>query len=102
MEGGDIVTKERIRRKFRNDLIERFNNLYCFFKLVPQKKPLDVLVARHFKLLHGKVYCPDEKREYLVLALEKGSLTQSCCECTADFWDMIKADFQEPRPFQLA
>lgn len=101
MEGGDIVTKERIRRKFRNDLIERFNNLYCFFKLVPRNEPLDVLVARHFKLLHGKVYCPDEKREYLVLALEKGNLTQSCCECTADFWDVIRADFYDT-PFQLA
>ncbi len=75
IEGPDEVVKRHIQKEFRKDLINRFNGLYSFYKLVPIKEPLDQLVERHFKLLHGKIYRPYENQNYIVLALEASKVT---------------------------
>lgn len=78
VEGGDEVVQARIHRKFRQDLIERFNKLYSFYKLTPKEKNLEELITINFKKLHGKIIRLRDLDNYIVMALECQSLTNNC------------------------
>lgn len=77
VEGEDNIVKAKIRKQFRNDLIIRFNALYNFYKLTPKdpSKSLEELVDKHFRILNGRVICPEKDCGYLILALEKRNIT---------------------------
>lgn len=74
VQGADKAVQQKIRSKFREDLLERFNKLYDFWLLVAgDKNRLDDALDKHFRKINGKVFCPNSKEEnpLLYLALEK-------------------------------
>lgn len=77
VEGGDEIVKAAIRKQFRLDLIQRFDALYNFYKLSPKDdtSSLEELVDKHFRILNGRVICPEKDCGYLILALEKENIT---------------------------
>ena len=73
--------RKEVHALFRNHLLERLNNEYCFkiLKLKQQpkasfeKQALLDAIAPIFRIVNGKVFCPkrDEQCTYLILALKK-------------------------------
>ena len=74
--------RKEVHAIFRNHLLERLNNEYCFkiLKLKQQpkagfeKQALLDAIAPIFRIVNGKLFCPkrDEQCTYLILALKKG------------------------------
>ena len=73
--------RKEVHAIFRNHLLERLNNEYCFKILTLKQRPkagfekqalLDA-IAPIFRIVNGKVFCPkrDEQCTYLILALKK-------------------------------
>ncbi len=73
VQGADKSIQKRIRDKFREDLLKRFNALYDFWILTTNKSQLQSAIDKHFRKINGKVFCPypDEDEPLLYLALEK-------------------------------
>lgn len=73
VQGADKGIQEHIRKKFREDLLNRFNLLYDFWILTTDKNNLKSAIDRHFRKINGKVFCPYPEQEpsLLYLALEK-------------------------------
>lgn len=72
VEGADEVTRSKLHKVLRDDLIKRFDNLYDFYILKPKEgKKLEDLVEVHFKKLHGKIYRPTPDCDRIIMALEK-------------------------------
>lgn len=71
IEGEDEIVKAEIHKKFREDLIKRFDNLYQFYILKPISTTLEDALNMHFRQLAGKVIHPFKDADYLILALEK-------------------------------
>ncbi|MBO7571385.1 MAG: LlaJI family restriction endonuclease [Bacteroidales bacterium] len=73
IEGEDEIVKAEIHKKFREDLINRFDNLYQFYILKPISisTTLEDALNMHFRQLAGKVIHPFKDADYLILALEK-------------------------------
>ena len=74
VQGADKAIQQKIRSKFRKDLLERFNKLYDFWLLVAgNRNKLEEALNKHFRKINGKVFCPnpEEKNPLLYLALEK-------------------------------
>ena len=59
--------KERIRKRFRKDLVRTLNERYTFYKVRP-KGSLEEYVGRHFREFIGKMYALD--KEQLLMAFE--------------------------------
>lgn len=72
VQGADSGIQVHIRKKFRDDLLERFNLLYDFWILTTDKNNLQVAIDKHFRKINGKVFCPYSEQEppLLYLALE--------------------------------
>lgn len=72
VQGADKSIQKRIRDKFREDLLKRFNALYDFWILAPTGD-LQSAIDKHFRKINGKVFCPypNENEPLLYLALEK-------------------------------
>lgn len=76
VEGEDQVVKEKIRRVFRNNLVERFDQLYFFYELSPcEGKTIEEVVERNFRRLIGKVIRPRENQDSLIFAWERSNIT---------------------------
>lgn len=76
VEGEDDVLKKKIRNKFREDLIRRFDNLYLFYELTPKGgKTIEELVYMNFRKLLGKVIRTSKDSDCLIFAWEKQGLT---------------------------
>ena len=60
-----------LREKFRQDILEAYQNEYDFYEITPQNLTNEEFVDRYFKKLIGKIY--QTKDEKLILALKKGS-----------------------------
>ena len=60
-----------LRKRFREDVIKAFKELYCFYELWPKAsaEEKEAFVKEHFKQLLGKVY--QKKDGTLILALKK-------------------------------
>ena len=60
-----------LQKRFREDVIKAFKELYCFYELWPKASAEEkkAFVKEHFKQLLGKVY--QKKDETLILALKK-------------------------------
>lgn len=60
-----------LRKRFREDVIKAFKELYCFYELLPQASAEEKkdFVEQHFKQLLGKIY--QKKDKTLILALKK-------------------------------
>ena len=73
VQGADKSIQEHIRKKFRDDLRNRFNLLYDFWILTADKSNLQVSIDKHFRKINGKVFCPypEQNPPLLYLALEK-------------------------------
>lgn len=73
VQGADKGIQEHIRKKFRDDLLKRFNLLYDFWILTTDKNNLQAAIDKHFRKINGKVFCPYPEQEppLLYLALEK-------------------------------
>lgn len=73
VQGADSGIQVHIRKKFRDDLLERFNLLYDFWILTTDKCNLQDAIDRHFRKINGKVFCPYPEQEppLLYLALEQ-------------------------------
>lgn len=71
VQGADKGIQDYIRRKFRDDLLNRFNSLYDFWILTADKSNLQVAIDKHFRKINGKVFCPYPESPLLYLALEK-------------------------------
>ena len=74
--------RKEVHAIFRNHLLERLNNEYCFKILKLKRQPkagfekqalLDAITPI-FRIVNGKLFCPkrDEQCTYLILALKKG------------------------------
>ena len=76
VEGEDDVNKARIRHKFREELISRFDNLYHFYELTPTEgETMESVVEKNFRKLLGKAIRPSADSTSLIFAWEKNSLT---------------------------
>jgi len=64
-----------LRKRFREDVIKAFKELYCFYELWPKAsaEEKEAFVKEHFKQLLGKVY--QKKDGTLILALKKEGKT---------------------------
>lgn len=64
--------KKDTQKHFRDKLVEYIDDNYDFYIAKP-KSPLksDEFVAKHFKLLNGKIYKPSQLEEDLIFAFEK-------------------------------
>ena len=71
VQGADKSIQEHIRKKFREDLLNRFNLLYDFWILTTDKNNLQAAIDKHFRKINGKVFCPYPESPLLYLALEK-------------------------------
>ena len=60
-----------LRKRFREDVIKAFKELYCFYELWPKASAEEKkdFVEQHFKQLLGKIY--QKKDKTLILALKK-------------------------------
>lgn len=75
---GDKAFKEKVRRRFREDIISTFNQKYEFYKLSPKNGlSLAQFVDSHFRLLNGKIYRATDTDEYLWLALERDDISNN-------------------------
>ena len=65
--------REKVRKVFRKSIQETLNSLYDFYTLQP-KAGMDCygFIKENFHNLNGKIYRPQEKGNYLILALMKG------------------------------
>lgn len=68
--------KEKIRKKFRNRMIEYFNCRYNFYKITPFDD-MESFVTRYFRLLNGKMYRPTGMDESLIVGFLKGEETDT-------------------------
>ena len=74
--GNNTGFKEETRKRFREDLITTFNNLYNFYKVTPYNATnsgVEAFISKYFKLIIGKVYRGSDNDTSLWLALEKSS-----------------------------
>jgi hypothetical protein len=89
--------RKEVHAIFRNHLLERLNNKYCFKILTLKQRPkagfekqalLDV-IAPIFRIVNGKVFCPkrDEQCTYLILTLEREG------EDNKQVLEAVKTDF---------
>ena len=64
-------TDSFLRERFREDVIQAFEELYCFYELWPEASAEEKkdFVEKHFKRLLGKIYQTED--EALILALKK-------------------------------
>ena len=64
-------TDSFLRERFREDVIQAFEELYCFYELWPEASAEEKkdFVEKHFKRLLGKIYQTED--ETLILALKK-------------------------------
>lgn len=65
--------REKVRKVFRKSIQETLNSLYDFYTLQP-KAGMDCygFIKENFHNFNGKIYRPQEKGNYLILALMKG------------------------------
>ncbi len=65
--------REKVRKEFRKSIQETLNSLYDFYTLQP-KAGMDCygFIKENFHNLNGKIYRPQEKGNYMILALMKG------------------------------
>lgn len=75
--------KEKVRKKFRDRMIEYFNCRYNFYKITPFDD-MESFVTRYFRLLNGKMYRPTGMDESLIVGFLKGEET--------DTLEMIKVE----------
>lgn len=75
--GDDEETKRFIHKKFKDDLILRFNDLYSFYILVPKAGNVEESFNRNFRALIGKTIRPSENKNTLVLALESSTILRN-------------------------
>ena len=103
VQGADKSIQEHIRKKFREDLLNRFNLLYDFWILAP-KYDLRTAIDKHFRKIIGKVFRPYQDEgvmNLLILALDKLSeedlKDESKCEKhdaeTLDLLTELQKDF---------
>lgn len=62
--------KRRIRKKFRNDLTDVYNNKYDFYHVKPKGRKLEDFVKAHFREYIGKMYHSDEN-DFIWFAFDK-------------------------------
>ena len=94
--------RKEVHALFRNHLLERLNNEYCFKILTLKQRPkagfekqaLENVLTPFFKLINGKVLCPKRDEQYtnLILALKKTNETRGQKENEAVL-SAVKADF---------
>lgn len=72
--------KRDARKKFRENFLELLDKKYYFWALFPEPQNVEKIskfVDDHFKKLVGRVFRPDDKAEYLILALEQSAIEKS-------------------------
>lgn len=69
----DKALRDRIRIRFRNDLIQKFNSRYDFFKVTPANGDIKSFVVRHFVEYRGQMYHP-EGVGFIWFAFDKGEM----------------------------
>lgn len=74
-EGEKNSWREKVRKQFRQEIINHIESRFDFHVLVP-KGDLEDLVERNFKKLNGKIYQPNGAENLLILALDKGKKFQ--------------------------
>lgn len=77
-----------LRGKFRQDILEAYQNEYDFYVLEPKDISKEEFVERNFKKLIGKIY--QTKDEKLILALKKGRN----CEIIGDKYSLFEYPLQ--------
>ncbi len=85
VEGEDSAAKARIRRKFRDDLIRRFDSLYLFYELRPlEGKTVEDVVEANFRALLGRAIRLSPHGSTLIFAWERepftGGAPRPACE----------------------
>ena len=90
--------KNRIRQKFRADLLRTLNEHYKFFKVTPKNDTLDGFVELYFKRLNGKIYKGQDIDDFIWLALERCSINSEDLKEESILLDIIKDALIEETP----
>lgn len=69
----DKALRDRIRIRFRNDLIQKFNSRYDFFKVTPANGDIKSFVVKYFVEYRGQMYHP-EGAGFIWFAFDKGEM----------------------------
>lgn len=85
VQGADKSIQDHIRKKFRDDLLNRFNLLYDFWILTADKNNLQDAIDKHFRKINGKVFCPYPEQEPPLLYLALGKEKADAAGQSADF-----------------
>lgn len=68
--------KNKARQKFRDRMIDYFNNQYSFYKITPTNS-IEDFVTRNFRLLNGKMYRPINIEDSLILGFAKNTESET-------------------------
>lgn len=81
VEGEDKAAKERIRRKFRTEMIRRYDGMYHFYRLTPLNgKTTEDIIDLNFRSLIGRAIRPYKDSGDLIFAWEKNAAQEDCVE----------------------
>ena len=70
---GDDSLRQRIRSKFRNDIVRVFNNKFDFYHVTPLDNDLESFVKRHFREYLGNMF-HTEGMSFIWFAFDKGQV----------------------------
>lgn len=72
----DMALKKSLQAMFRRNFIDFIESKFEFYVLEPQEGDLKEMVEKHFKQLNGKIYCPSDCDNLVILALDKDTKYQ--------------------------
>lgn len=70
-EGEKSTWREKVKKQFRQEIINHIESRFDFSILEPKGKELRYLVEKYFRKLNGKIFQPNDTSNLLILALDK-------------------------------
>ena len=70
-EGEKSSWREKVKKQFRQEIINHIESRFDFSILEPKEKDLEILVEKYFRKLNGKIFQPNDESNLLILALDK-------------------------------
>ena len=94
--------RNKLRLKFRGDIIEILNRRYVFYKLKPKKNDgednstaITRFIEKHFRKLAGKIYQNSENDDFIWLAMERLSFDKESRDFNSVVDEGILADISQ-------
>ncbi|MBO4806982.1 MAG: LlaJI family restriction endonuclease [Paludibacteraceae bacterium] len=70
-EGEKSSWREKVKKQFRQEIINHIESRFDFSILEPKKEDLKKLVEKYFRKLNGKIFQPNDASNIVILALDK-------------------------------